>query len=422
MPTTADFNLSTGRMENLGGTDVPVNLVLNTDRSTKAEAHWEMLVIPHTKDDVQPGSRIFTFSFEGEERKFVWPDNIPFVKGTNATYNFRLTEDFMGITDSDGKTNCIMVKPGYTVMFPVVRAYEGDGASDKLRVDGENYDGEFEEEATVVWSDAEVIGGSKVEGKGKDARVIIDTYPNISGNAVVAIKRKDTGEIVWSYHIWVTKYRGQLTATQNGFTFMDRNLGADKPSLGTDNDVDRTHGLFYQWGRKDPFPSTGKPGDNQAVGKFTAKAASSTVGSIKYTIKHPDEFIYLLKNTTNADWLDNTLWGHDGGKSIYDPCPAGWRVPSMSGSNPWAGFTKDNNDVFSKGYDWGDNAIYPGTGYRRGSDNMGSVADISTEFIHVWSGSPDSNNNSTLFYGDRGGVDTISFGRTNGASVRCVKE
>jgi hypothetical protein len=97
----------------------------------------------------------------------------------------------------------------------------------------------------------------------------------------------------------------------------------------------------------------------------------------------------------------------------------------MSGGNPWAGFTKDNGGVFSKGYNWGDNAIYPGTGYRKGSaNNNGSAANISTEYIHVWSGSPNSNNpnNSTLFYGDLGGVDTISFGRANVASVRCVKE
>ncbi|MDR0745513.1 MAG: fibrobacter succinogenes major paralogous domain-containing protein, partial [Mediterranea sp.] len=210
---------------------------------------------------------------------------------------------------------------------------------------------------------------------------------------------------------------------------------------GTSTDPDPGTGLFYQWGRKDPFPATGKSGDQQAVGSFTAVATSSTNGTIVNTIQNPSVFL-TAGPSSDYDWLyaarDSTLWGHSADhsapKTIYDPCPAGWRVPvnSVGDSNDtslWYGFAKDDTttpanivDSFSYGYNWGDNALYPAAeshGY-----SSGTLSGIGT-LGRYWSASPysSSSNYASDLYFRNGTVSVSSNGnRAFGCSVRCVKE
>ncbi len=178
--------------------------------------------------------------------------------------------------------------------------------------------------------------------------------------------------------------------------FMDRNLGAihdlpieimDNPnSPELQNQVKYSGGLHYQWGRKDPIPSFQLVGGNSYeiyVGGFVNLDGTpnySTLNQlnyldqftkvyldyrleaglvngnnkydeadkiIQYSVEHPLTFLH--KGTTNpTDWVSGSLnlrsdrWGHGEGKSIYDPCPAGWRVPDTfkvyengKGSSPW---------------------------------------------------------------------------------------
>lgn len=74
------------------------------------------------------------------------------------------------------------------------------------------------------------------------------------GNAVIAVKDAG-GNILWSWHIWVTGYdpNNEYDTWCIGVKMMNRNLGAlsKEPEDGA-----LTHGLLYQWGRKDPFVST----------------------------------------------------------------------------------------------------------------------------------------------------------------------
>jgi len=115
------------------------------------------------------------------------------------------------------------------------------------------------------------------------------------GNGVIAV-RDAAGDIVWSWHIWATDAPA-ARPMPDGQTAADRNLGA--ASANGD-------GLYYQWGRKDPFdrqPATGKCG--------TLAAAFSS----------PEIFF--------TDWstaATDNLWGSTEVKSVYDPCPAGWHV------------------------------------------------------------------------------------------------
>jgi uncharacterized protein (TIGR02145 family) len=255
-------------------------------------------------------------------------------------------------------------------------------------------------------------------------------------------KSSDTSNkvAVWSYHIWVTDYnptKNRYTNTMNTnnlsnpkgyFIFMDRNLGATKAGTGSGIGT----GLFYQWGRKDPFPATLAPGATQpGSGSFTAVATSSTVGTVTNTIKNPGVFYY--NSSSPYDWhyasRDNTLWGHDvngGIKTIYDPCPSGWRVPvnyNMSeATSPWNGFTSSNGGSFSNGYNWGTNAVYPAAGHRIYSS--GSLGNVGT-YGYYWSASPNSSASSYASYlnFNSGAVNMNGNAtRAYGFSVRCSQE
>ena len=114
-----------------------------------------------------------------------------------------------------------------------------------------------------------------------------------------------------------------------GAVMMDRNLGALTviPSPSTVDNYE-AYGLYYQWGRKDPFT---QPNAALApVGAITG--VTQDVSSIEYTVSNPT-VIY-----DNAFWgYDSTLWGVN--KTKYDPCPNGWRVPDV---NVWDGISNDD--------------------------------------------------------------------------------
>ncbi len=100
--------------------------------------------------------------------------------------------------------------------------------------------------------------------------------PQAAGNALIAAydNAECTGNILWSWHIWVPNKNPESTAIEYqhlqwseadgiiphnyvpGRLVMNLNLGAiaEEPSNpGNEIDTD-TFGTLYQWGRKDPFP------------------------------------------------------------------------------------------------------------------------------------------------------------------------
>ncbi|MBP5390364.1 MAG: Ig-like domain-containing protein [Bacteroidales bacterium] len=183
------------------------------------------------------------------------------------------------------------------------------------------------------------------------------------GNAYVAIFKdlaggnagvydKDVDEILWSWMIWATPAPGDVE--YNGSLFMDRNLGA------TTLNGDR--GFLYQWGRKDPFSAA-----NGGYSSFTfyPAAAFNTVAGIQtidYGIKHPATHV---NNGDENSWMSeaeyNLLPWRDDVKTIYDPCPLGWRVPTAAQQNGYSGLpaTGFSNAAGEYGN--------PGSGYYRSS-------------------------------------------------------
>ena len=251
------------------------------------------------------------------------------------------------------------------------------------------------------------------------------------GNAVIAAKDAD-GNILWSWHIWLTDQPQSHVYNNNAGTMMDRNLGATSATPG---DVG-AFGLLYQWGRKDPFLGSSSI-YGYALAKSTitwpsAVSSDSSNGTIEYATAHPTTFITY--NGGNSDWYytgdsptDNTRWTTSSSdKSIYDPCPAGWRVPDGGDNGIWskAGFGHTTYDRTNRGMSFSisspSTTWYPASGFRYYSDgglgNVGNGGDY-------WSASPIGYYALRLYFNGNGSVyPSYNRRRAYGCSVRCIQE
>ena len=171
-----------------------------------------------------------------------------------------------------------------------------------------------------------------------------DSDKILKGNAVIGAYDAND-ELIWSWHVWATDYdpEGENGSVElNGYTMMTRNLGALANGNATTSEILASYGLYYQWGRKDPFigPSTYKISSGQGAAMYndsgsrtyvTMVASSAETGTMDYAVKHPLAFVTGVAESNN-DWLwskSDAGWSSDGdagAKSVNDPCPYGWRV------------------------------------------------------------------------------------------------
>ena len=212
--------------------------------------------------------------------------------------------------------------------------------------------------------------------------------PNVAATVHKFKVRNNTVES----NAWVTA--GLFTARTE--TVMTRNLGAEhnNPATATAGDG-KSGGLLYQWGRKDPFigsinftlatdeknkpfPTITASGYKWADGSTNAghDAAITATGegtaAVLDAIAKPMNF-FIQKNATTYDWVSSTrgaqndnLWGNPnespapsqsqlpnrkrGAKSVYDPCPYGWRVAPQ---DTWTAFTKSTGPTKFGGNNYG---------------------------------------------------------------------
>ncbi|MFC4676508.1 BACON domain-containing protein [Dysgonomonas termitidis] len=281
--------------------------------------------------------------------------------------------------------------------------------------------------AEVVWeSDANAVSTVTVNGSGPYGNIVVSTG-SAEGNGVVCIKKG--GVILWSWHIWVTNYNPETgTYVSNGQTFMERNLGAMNNTPGDVGSL----GLMYQWGRKDPFPGSASTTANTeptyaTVTKTQAPAGTSPNYNIGVAVANPLTF-YTGSSANSYDWYSITasikndaLWGAS--KTIYDPCPEGWKVPASgpTSDSPWYDLTSQWFSV-GTGADWTLNGrgYYPACGHRGRAD--GNLTALDTGRGLYGSSAINGNNVKYLDFGP-GALNTNSNqARGYASAIRCVVE
>ena len=161
------------------------------------------------------------------------------------------------------------------------------------------------------------------------------------GNAVIGAYDAG-GTLIWSWHVWAADYDPEAEGGAvdfNGYSMMTRNLGALAADNSSVENILASYGLYYQWGRKDPFigPSSYNAANGASASMYNGggsrvylrtAASSAETGTVAYAVQHPLTFITGVSGSEN-DWLwsahSDDLWSASK-KSAYDPCPYGWRV------------------------------------------------------------------------------------------------
>ena len=333
--------------------------------------------------------------------------------------------------DSNETANCYIVSQAGTYSFPTVKGNSTESVGQVAS-------------ANVLW---ESFGTSTTPSVGDLIKSVsyqngTITYTTADifkeGNAVIAAKDAN-GTILWSWHIWLTdEPQGQEYYNSAGI-MMDRNLGATSATPGEVGAL----GLLYQWGRKDPFlGSSSIHYETMADAKSTiswpsAVSSDSSTGTISYATSHPTTFITY--NSNNYDWYytgdsstDNTRWTtSESNKSIYDPCPAGWRVHDGGDNGVWSK-AKGSSSYFSHTYNGSNEGMnfsgkfgsastiwYPASGSR---SNRGGSLSLVGYYGYCWSASPSGSYAYGLCFNNSGYVYPSSdHYRASGLSVRCLQ-
>lgn len=279
-----------------------------------------------------------------------------------------------------------------------------------------------------------------------------------AGNALIGAFDADDN-LLWSWHIWAVDYDADKEALAYGdYKVMSRNLGQLQNATDTEANILASYGLYYQWGRKDPFPGpsvynaskgttvTLFDGESNTV-KIAAVAADAETGTYSYTNAHPTHFITVSDN--NGAWdkgISSETRGWNGSeKSVNDPCPYGWRVASAEAFEGLAIVddlaVEDAATKYAKQYGWtlkkGDvESFYFAAGRRLYVDAL--IQNIYDEWLtrnvaieaQPWVGYTWTSvgGNAFAFWFNKANPtesslrNDLKIGTANGLSVRCVKE
>lgn len=279
------------------------------------------------------------------------------------------------------------------------------------------------------------------------------------GNAVIAAY-DENNEIVWSWHIWSTAEDPEANTLHytNGYEVMNRNLGALASDKSTPEKQHASMGMFYQWGRKDPFVglSTYKNSLYTIAPMYTEEnnridirmvTSKEDTGTAEYATRHPLDYI-ITDKIKEQDWMwteNNTAWSADR-KSVNDPCPAGWRVaPTAAFENLKIASTPTIEDSDNYGWDLSDGtttSLYMGAGrrvyltgkiqniYNPLPPTRANIAEEAQPWMGLyWTADALAERRSSAleFWFEKktvtGGIrNGVAYGRANGMSVRCVRE
>jgi len=338
--------------------------------------------------------------------------------------------------------NCYMVAPGGSINIPVQNVYRFWAWSGDLPTP-DPISKEMEVVPEIIWTDTEnlitsvdLLNIPNLTDNKDHARIRVQTAPGKQGNAVIGMRMKsEYGTLEsgyrWSWHVWVTEYNplnANSIFTKDGVTFMNRNLGALSDHYNAEGTV---QGLIYQWGRKDPFPTKNEWfGDDIHYPQNTIKLEQVTEPfNLTTAIKNPASFYFNRTDARKGDWYSSTgeqndnLWRNNI-KTIYDPCPEGWRVPS-SEILIWNGrypYTEDWDDLGNEGLTTINIGFYPFSAYRSHTSGMATYGNSNGGFWFSGIYTLNTLFGACLAYNLGQPSNTAGNQRATGKVVRCVKE
>lgn len=230
-------------------------------------------------------------------------------------------------------------------------------------------------------------------------------------------------DVIWSYMIVGYKEGDEPKAMEynGGFAMMDRFLGQGNGSRLAEEagDFDASAVAYFQWGRKDPFTWASSNGLEHiyranyrtepfaAPGESTFYPSSRVGAGTKWYASDVRWDLWGGFNNT-SDWYDPECGG---AKTVYDPCPEGYRIPDgrsfnaigsateiweVSGAhNTQTGeYVKTDSPFYSVGYSTlayktpsGEYDYWPFLGYvanQGASYDTGRAGDTKKRFMYAW--------------------------------------
>ena len=274
-----------------------------------------------------------------------------------------------------------------------------------------------------------------------------------AGNAVIGAY--DTADnLLWSWHIWVVDYDPEAEALNyDGYTVMSRQLGALENNTESQTSTLNSYGLYYQWGRKDPFPGPSYYNASKGYLATIFDADYNTVSIVNVTAEEGGSYDYTNANPTHfittegkdEDWcrtITNEVKGWSTTtKTVNDPCPYGWQVApaaAFAGLSIADDLSKDGS-TYAEQYGWTltdgltESFYFAGGRYVYADGLIQNIYDESltrnpaTE-AQPWVGYNWTADGKAFTYWlkkdevSKSGLRTdFNLGRANGVSVRCVR-
>ena len=245
---------------------------------------------------------------------------------------------------------------------------------------------------------------------------------------------KDSDEnVIWGINLWASYSTITPVAYDNG-RVLPYNIGAG-PVNNTSLDTWYMNGVYFQWGRPFAFP--------WSTTLFSSASIENVKPNLETSAQNPYT-MYYYSNASYNDWyyergLDD-LWGNpsadeDGIKSIFDPCPKGYRVISpaivqelmneITVSDGVSSFTDNityntagtNYNFTFQGVEWPfARGFFNNNGASRSQGDGKSLA-------AYWTNSVSENNGYVFFY-QNNSAGTVTYKNNSGKAtafpVRCM--
>ncbi len=419
----------------------------------------------------------------------------------NYQYTYTFTFDGVGDPDLDNRveslgdidyrqresSNCYILNPSGTrersYIIPIedrINTFWRDYADAPRTVTSSNW------EVEVLWhdcdnnpiaADGDELTSQTLEIEPVVGDLIMPTSMKVTlgpgfnnyGNVVVAVREKG-GDIFWSWHFWITDYNpdsrdhvaidgtyqysvdngeihryiGSIWESDGYYAdafIMDRDLGSRGTSDYTGSYIAGC--LYYQYGRKDPFPGKyGKYPDDSGGYSLSSPILTGTTNGETFSksVTNPTTMYFYTNGGAGANgynwcsevtslstlymWNDKNVLNssasetyHD--KSIFDPSPLGWKLPLSGTYSDYDTTTFPNYAGYvGRSYTTA-SAYYNYSGSRNAKD--GEPQSIS--LTYRWYLDPSSDSKSRTFYSYSASVfQSHGMERATGCCVRCVKD